>query len=103
MPQTSEGTGGLCSLALVKAFLKYRCMTVTIGGEEATPVVIRKGSPQGSVLGCLLCCITTQLLSCGLQDRGPGADDDVVFFPQDDENNSEVIFWNDVNPPPRVE
>lgn len=58
------------SLLLVKAFLENREMTVIIEGHRPTPIPIKRGSPQGSVLGCLLYCVTTQLLTAGLrQDR----------------------------------
>ena len=51
------------SMALVKAFLQDRTMTITIEGYKAAPIKIVRGSPQGSVLGCLLYCVTTQLLT----------------------------------------
>ena len=57
------------SLSLVRAFLEGRRMTIIIDGHKADPVHIKRGSPQGSVLGCLLYCITTQLLTRNL--RGP--------------------------------
>ena len=56
------------SLSLVKAFLEERRMTIVIDGYKADPVDIRRGSPQGSVLGC----ITTQLLTQNL--RGPATE-----------------------------
>lgn len=46
------------SVALVRAFLKERTMTIKIGGVKATP--------QGCGLGCLLYCVTTQFLTTGL-------------------------------------
>ena len=67
------------SLSLVKAFLEDRCMTITIDGHSSIPVKIKKGSPQGSVLGCLLYCVSTQRLTAGLRTDG---DVDVRFFPQ---------------------
>ena len=57
------------SIALVRAFLENREMTISIGDARAEPVKIRRGSPQGSILGCLLYCVTTQGLTEGL--RGP--------------------------------
>ena len=51
------------SIALVRAFLEERVMTIKIEGNSIDPVKIFRGSPQGSVLGCLLYCVTTQLLT----------------------------------------
>lgn len=42
------------SVSLVRAFLKERCMTVTLNGTRSCCVAIQCGSPQGSVLGCFL-------------------------------------------------
>ena len=63
------------SLAMVKAFLEDRCMTITIDGHRGVPVKLMRGSPQGSVLGCLLYCITTQSLTSNLRGEtaGPAA------------------------------
>ena len=55
------------SIALVRAFLENRTMVISIDGQSGTPVHIRKGSPQGSVLGCFLYCITTQSLTVDLR------------------------------------
>ena len=55
------------SLALVRAFLEERRMTISIDGHTPDPVPIRRGSPQGSVLGCLLYCVTTQRLADDLR------------------------------------
>ena len=55
------------SLSLVRAFLEDRRMTITIGEHKAEPVNIQRGSPQGSVLGCLLYCATTQGLTKDLR------------------------------------
>ena len=57
------------SVALVKAFLRDRSMMIKIGKHQADPVKIVWGSPQGSVLGCLLYCVTTQLLTHDLRNR----------------------------------
>ena len=43
-------------------------MTIKIDGSSIDPVNIFRGSPQGSVLGCLLYCVTTQLLTEDLGD-----------------------------------
>ena len=55
------------SIVLVRAFLLNRTMTISIDGHKAPPVKIERGSPQGSVLGCALYCVTTQLLT----NKGP--------------------------------
>ena len=55
------------SIALVRAFLENRTMKISIDGQSGTPVDIMKGSPQGSVLGCFLYCITTQSLTVNLR------------------------------------
>ena len=70
------------SLSLVRAFLEGRRMTISIDGHTADPVPILGGSPQGSVLGCLLYCITTQRLTKSLRnarDKGP----DVFMYVDD--------------------
>ena len=41
-------------------------MTIKIDDYQAPPREVRRGSPQGSVLGCLLYCITTQRLTLNL-------------------------------------
>ena len=51
------------SVSLVRAFLEDRTMTIAIEGVAGSPVAINRGSPQGSVLGCLLYCVTTQCLT----------------------------------------
>ena len=61
------------SMAMVRAFLENRTMTITMGSHKARPIKITRGSPQGSVLGCLLYCITTQLLTKKLRDEQRGA------------------------------
>ena len=77
------------SIALVQAFLEDRQMTITIDGHKVTPFPIRRGSPQGSVFGCLLYCVTTQSLTDGL--RG---EDMVRYFPQDPDGGFEP-FWEE--------
>ena len=62
------------SLSLVRAFLEGRTMKITIDGHTAEPVPIQRGSPQGSVLGCLLYCATTQGLTKGLRVNGGDGD-----------------------------
>ena len=51
------------SIQLVKPFLSDREMTITLEGEQCGSRKIVRGSPQGSVLGGLLYCITTQHLT----------------------------------------
>ena len=57
------------SIALVRAFLQDRSMTIKICDHSADPIKIVRGSPQGSVLGCLLYCVTTQLLTKDLRGQ----------------------------------
>ena len=47
------------SVAMVKAFLENMTITISLGGLKAKPVHISRGSPQGSVLGCMLYCVIT--------------------------------------------
>ena len=56
------------SIWLVRAFLEGRSMTICINKHRPTPVPITRCSPQGSVLGCLLYSVTTQLLTQGLRE-----------------------------------
>ena len=51
------------SVRLVDSFLKDRLMTLYIRDEYCSTWNILRGSPQGSVLGCLLYCVTTQRLT----------------------------------------
>ena len=81
------------SIALVRAFLEDRQMTITIEGHKATPVSIRRGSPQGSVLGCLLYCVTTQTLTSGL-GRPANPARQTVYFPQDGPDDDRVEMWD---------
>ena len=57
------------SVSLVRAFLEDKRMTMYLGKHNPDPILILRGSPQGSVLGCLLYCITTQRLTQGLKMR----------------------------------
>ena len=76
------------SLTLVKAFLENRSMTIKISETRAQPVPIRRGRPQGSVLGCLLYCVTTQSLTT----RRP-VPPERLFFPQDEPGDERVEMW----------
>ena len=78
------------SLSLVRTFLLDRRMTINIDGTKAEPVPIRRGSPQESVLGCLLYCVTTQSLTSG---QPPHLEDGRVFFPQNGLGDEVVEMW----------
>ena len=71
------------SLALVESFLKDRRMTFSIDDFTPEAVPILRGSPQGSVLGCLLYCVTTQSLTDDLDDDGQQEAVMVDFYPHD--------------------
>ena len=86
------------SISLVRAFLEERQMTIAVDGKKASPVAIQRGSPQGSVLGCLLYCITTQSLTDDLDDQ-PQA----VYFPQDSPGAERVEMWGTSDGSPGVE
>ena len=65
-------------------------MQIMIDGHPSSPVSIQRGSPQGSVLGCLLYCVTTQGLTKRLREaRGMRG-----FFPQDSSDDEGVRFWD---------
>ena len=109
------------SVSLVRAFLENRKMTISISDYSPEPVPIERGSPQGSVLGCLLYCITTQRLTLGLRMRtelrpvavngvGPTRESEEVsqgspqpmpdlgggqvrFFEGDDQRDEDTAFW----------
>ena len=64
------------SISLVWAFLEDRKMTIAIAGRKArTPIHTWQGSPQGSVLGCLLYCVATQAITKGLRTEGQDVND----------------------------
>ena len=117
------------SISLAQSFLENRNMIVRIGSAQSRPRKITRGSPQGSVLGCLLFCVTTQNLGSGLMGAPatpppmnvhdlpaagtPAAfqsahrlprlgDSDVRFFPQDDSSGSDddINFWETRPAPP---
>ena len=79
------------SISLVGAFLEKRTMRITIDGHTSEPVSIQRGSPQGSVLGCLLYCATTQRLTKELRNdavKGPGPG---VFLYVDDTTLVDIV------------
>ena len=114
------------SVGLVAAFLEGRVMTINVDGHTAAPVGIVRGSPQGSVLGCLLYCVTTQRLTKDLTggrvqpalvDRQvaprrpvspdgvrpaaiPEDGEPVRYFPQlsDTEDEEGINFWDPIDP-----
>ena len=64
--------GSAGSARMVAAFLKDRGMKIKIGDYLTERQSIKVGSPQGSVLGCLLYCLVTQTLTTNLM-HAPGA------------------------------
>ena len=80
------------SLSLVCAFLEDRTMRITIDGHTSEPIAIQRGSPQGSVLGCLLYCATTQRLTKLLRN---GGDKPTVFMYVDDTTLVDVVATED--------
>ena len=76
------------SVSIVRAFLEKRQMTITLDGTRAEPVGIERGSPQGSVLGCLIYCITTQQLTELLNRPVP-----LQYFSQSGPDDSFEPFW----------
>ena len=83
------------SRSLVRAFLEGRTMTIKIDGQTVDPVLITRGSPQGSVLGCLLYCITTQQLTRKLRQHNNGNQQNGIrFFPDDSSDEESVNFWD---------
>ena len=57
------------SLALARSFLTRRSMRVRLGQTLSSPRLLRGGSPQGSILGCLLYCIATQQIGPDLANQ----------------------------------
>ena len=55
------------SLGLVRAFLTDRSMRIRVAGELTEARKLCGGSPQGSILGCMLYCATTQRIGPDLQ------------------------------------
>ena len=54
------------SLTMVRSFLCERSMRVKIGSTLSRPRKLKGGSPQGSILGCFLYCLTTRQLNKNL-------------------------------------
>ena len=62
------------SLALVRSFLTGRTMRIRLpSGQLSAPKKLCGGSPQGSILGCLLYCAATRQLGSGGTRVGPRA------------------------------
>ena len=57
------------STELVRSFLTGRCMRVKIGQSLSAARGLKGGSPQGSILGCLLYCLATQQLNNSLPPK----------------------------------
>lgn len=55
-------------VAIVATFLHDRRMSVTVGSSSSSELPVVGGSPQGSILGPILFCITSELLSEPLED-----------------------------------
>ena len=89
------------SLSLVRAFLENRMMRISIDGETVPAVPIVRGSPQGSVLGCLLYCATTQRLTKNIR-QGARRRSGAHYFP-DDSDDEAIEFWDRRGPEARQE
>ena len=57
------------TVALVRSFLTGRKMRVRLGGTMSSLRDLCGGSPQGSILGCILYCLTTQQINGDLVAR----------------------------------
>ena len=54
------------TINLIRSFLTNRSMRIRIGKLLSSPHFLKGGSPQGSILGCFLYCVTTQQLKLDL-------------------------------------
>ena len=62
------------SISMVRAFLTGRTVRVRLPcGTLSDPYKLNGGSPQGSILGCLLYCLTTQQINGALRRNGANA------------------------------
>ena len=66
LKQLRELGASEASIALVRSFLTGRTMQVKTGAGLSDPMPLCGGSPQGSILGCLLYCLTTQQINPSL-------------------------------------
>ena len=71
LKQLRELGASEASLGLVRSFLTGRTMRVKLGDTLSDNRCLSGGSPQGSILGCLLYCIATQQLGRNLMPGGP--------------------------------
>ena len=60
LKQLKELGAADATISLVRSFLTRRSMRVRIGNHLSNPKSLKGGSPQGSILGCLLYCLATQ-------------------------------------------
>ena len=75
------------SVDLVASFLRERKMQAKVGSIISCQRNISSGSPQGSILGCFLYCITTQQLGKESgRRRLPGQED---LFSQDEDHGED--------------
>ena len=58
----SDHNASPATIALVSAFLCKRTMSVRVGNQYSDPRPVQGGSPQGSILGNYLFCLTTDAL-----------------------------------------
>ena len=70
------------SIALVRSFLTNRSMRVRVGSILSSPRLLKGGSPQGSILGCLLYCAATQQLDLKLRHNTPTPPTPALLAPQ---------------------
>ena len=61
------------SIALVRSFLTDRSMKVKLGDVLSDLRQLKGGSPQGSILGCLLYCVATQQIGANLGVARPAS------------------------------
>ena len=61
------GASQFC-IDVIYSFLSGRCMQTRIGTRMSSTRPVASGSPQGSILGCFLYCVTTQQLGRGMMD-----------------------------------
>ena len=72
-----EELGGRAEyIAMVKAFLFNRKMTVKVGDSYSDPKTVNGGAPKGSILGCFLFCATINILF-GVTPGNTGVDENI--------------------------
>ena len=104
LSQLAQRGASQFSVDMISTFLYKRCMRSRIGGTISDSRPISAGSPQGSILGCFLYCITTQQLGTDLIDIGgqEELEDDITNNPSnagenssDSENELSSDSWSD--------